>query len=77
MSLSCDKTTHDRIKGKNWFCVQQDVKNAVLEDMRAVGKEAGLNSFEQVSKLLSQVKHASYEVADGNSGPPPPPFCLR
>lgn len=30
---------------------QQDVKNAVLEDMKAVGKEAGLKSFEQVSNL--------------------------
>lgn len=26
----------------------QDVKKAVLEDMTAVGKEAGLKSFEQV-----------------------------
>lgn len=31
---------------------QQDVKNAVLEDMRGVGKEAGLKSFEQVSRLF-------------------------
>ena len=31
---------------------QQDVKKAVLEDMRAVGKEAGLKSFEQVRSLL-------------------------
>uniref|UniRef100_A0A3Q0RAT9 Arachidonate--CoA ligase n=1 Tax=Amphilophus citrinellus TaxID=61819 RepID=A0A3Q0RAT9_AMPCI len=60
------------------LCQNPDVKNAVLEDMRAVGKEAGLNSFEQVSKLLSQVKRTSYKVADGNSGctTPPPPSVL-
>lgn len=28
---------------------QQDVKSAVLEEMKAVGKQAGLMSFEQVS----------------------------
>lgn len=28
----------------------QDVKKAVLEDMTAVGKEAGLKSFEQVEE---------------------------
>lgn len=37
----------------NWIelFLSQDVKKAVLEDMRAVGKEAGLKSFEQVTCL--------------------------
>lgn len=35
---------------------QQDVKKAVLEDMKAVGKEAGLKSFEQVSNLGWQLQ---------------------
>lgn len=41
----------------NWFCLQQDVKKAVLEDMNAVGREARLNSFEQVSKLIEVQTH--------------------
>lgn len=40
-----------------WFSddgllVPQHAKRAVLEDMRAVGKDAGLKSFEQVRRLL-------------------------
>lgn len=50
----------------NWFCLQQDVKKAVLEDMSAVGREARLNSFEQVSKLSSRFKRTSYKVAELN-----------
>uniref|UniRef100_A0A3Q3QCY5 Arachidonate--CoA ligase n=1 Tax=Monopterus albus TaxID=43700 RepID=A0A3Q3QCY5_MONAL len=33
------------------LCQNPDVKNAVLEDMKVVGKEAGLKSFEQVRSL--------------------------
>lgn len=35
----------------------QDVKKEVLEDMTAVGKEAGLKSFEQVRNLQHEYRH--------------------
>lgn len=35
----------------SYWSTQQDVKKAVLDDMTAVGKEAGLKSFEQVRSL--------------------------
>lgn len=41
-----------------WF-FQQHAKRAVLEDMRAVGKDAGLKSFEQV-RLPRTVLDLSY-----------------
>ena len=31
----------------------QDVKDAILQDITKIGKEAGLKSFEQVSTLIS------------------------
>uniref|UniRef100_A0A3B4G9X7 Arachidonate--CoA ligase n=1 Tax=Pundamilia nyererei TaxID=303518 RepID=A0A3B4G9X7_9CICH len=39
------------------LCQNPDVKKAVLEDMNAVGREARLNSFEQVSKLIEVQTH--------------------
>ncbi len=31
-----------------WYCINQELKNAILEDIIQLGKEAGLKSFEQV-----------------------------
>ncbi|KAM9394012.1 long-chain-fatty-acid--CoA ligase 1 [Pholidichthys leucotaenia] len=45
------------------LCQNPDVKNAVLEDMRTVGKEAGLKSFEQVKDL--HVHPEMFTVANG------------
>ncbi|XP_041855101.1 long-chain-fatty-acid--CoA ligase 1 [Melanotaenia boesemani] len=45
------------------LCQNPDVKNAVLEDMRAVGKEAGLKSFEQVKDLY--LHPDMFSVANG------------
>uniref|UniRef100_A0AAQ5ZFZ2 Long-chain-fatty-acid--CoA ligase n=1 Tax=Amphiprion ocellaris TaxID=80972 RepID=A0AAQ5ZFZ2_AMPOC len=45
------------------LCQNPDVKNAVLEDMKAVGKEAGLKSFEQVKDLYLHPE--TFTVANG------------
>uniref|UniRef100_A0A4W6G7Y4 Arachidonate--CoA ligase n=1 Tax=Lates calcarifer TaxID=8187 RepID=A0A4W6G7Y4_LATCA len=45
------------------LCQNPDVKNAVLEDMKAVGKEAGLKSFEQVKDL--HLHPETFSVANG------------
>ncbi|XP_005808568.1 long-chain-fatty-acid--CoA ligase 1-like [Xiphophorus maculatus] len=45
------------------LCHNPDVKNAVLEDMRAVGKEAGLKSFEQVKDLYLHPE--MFSIANG------------
>uniref|UniRef100_A0A3B5MEI6 Arachidonate--CoA ligase n=1 Tax=Xiphophorus couchianus TaxID=32473 RepID=A0A3B5MEI6_9TELE len=45
------------------LCHNPDVKNAVLEDMRAVGKEAGLKSFEQVKELYLHPE--MFSIANG------------
>uniref|UniRef100_A0A671VIF0 Arachidonate--CoA ligase n=1 Tax=Sparus aurata TaxID=8175 RepID=A0A671VIF0_SPAAU len=45
------------------LCQNPDVKKAVLEDMRAVGKEAGLKSFEQVKDL--HLHPETFSVANG------------
>ncbi|XP_077570877.1 long-chain-fatty-acid--CoA ligase 1 [Stigmatopora nigra] len=45
------------------LCQIPDVKKAVLEDMRAVGKEAGLKSFEQVKELYLHPE--TFSVANG------------
>ncbi|XP_057688894.1 long-chain-fatty-acid--CoA ligase 1 [Corythoichthys intestinalis] len=45
------------------LCQIPDVKKAVLEDMRAVGKEAGLKSFEQVRDL--HLHPETFSVANG------------
>ncbi|XP_056140572.1 long-chain-fatty-acid--CoA ligase 1 [Lampris incognitus] len=45
------------------LCQNPDVKKAVLEDMRAVGKEAGLKSFEQVRDLYLHPE--MFSVANG------------
>ncbi|KAM4579142.1 long-chain-fatty-acid--CoA ligase 1 [Fundulus diaphanus] len=45
------------------LCQNPDVKNAVLEDMRDVGKEAGLKSFEQVKDLYLHPE--MFSVANG------------
>uniref|UniRef100_A0A8C7USL3 Long-chain-fatty-acid--CoA ligase n=1 Tax=Oncorhynchus mykiss TaxID=8022 RepID=A0A8C7USL3_ONCMY len=39
------------------LCQNPDVKKEVLEDMTAVGKEAGLKSFEQVRNLQHEYRH--------------------
>uniref|UniRef100_A0A4W4DRQ1 Long-chain-fatty-acid--CoA ligase n=1 Tax=Electrophorus electricus TaxID=8005 RepID=A0A4W4DRQ1_ELEEL len=49
------------------LCQNSDVKSAVLEDMVAMGKEAGLKSFEQVPPALMLV---SYLCAGISLGPP-------
>uniref|UniRef100_A0A3B4ACQ4 Arachidonate--CoA ligase n=1 Tax=Periophthalmus magnuspinnatus TaxID=409849 RepID=A0A3B4ACQ4_9GOBI len=45
------------------LCQNPDVKNAVLEDMKAVGKEAGLKSFEQVKDLYLHPE--MFSIANG------------
>ncbi|KAM4616710.1 long-chain-fatty-acid--CoA ligase 1 isoform 3-T5 [Polymixia lowei] len=45
------------------LCQNPDVKKAVLEDMTAVGKEAGLKSFEQVKDL--HLHPEMFSVANG------------
>uniref|UniRef100_A0A665X3S2 Long-chain-fatty-acid--CoA ligase n=1 Tax=Echeneis naucrates TaxID=173247 RepID=A0A665X3S2_ECHNA len=45
------------------LCQNPDVKKAVLEDMKAVGKEAGLKSFEQVKDLYLHPE--TFSVANG------------
>ncbi|CAL1616095.1 unnamed protein product [Knipowitschia caucasica] len=45
------------------LCQNPDVKNAVLEDMKAVGKEAGLKSFEQVKDLY--LHQEMFSIANG------------
>uniref|UniRef100_A0A8C8E0W7 Long-chain-fatty-acid--CoA ligase n=1 Tax=Oryzias sinensis TaxID=183150 RepID=A0A8C8E0W7_9TELE len=45
------------------LCQNPDVKNAVLEDMRGVGKEAGLKSFEQVKDL--HLHPEMFSIANG------------
>uniref|UniRef100_A0A1A8S358 Long-chain-fatty-acid--CoA ligase n=1 Tax=Nothobranchius rachovii TaxID=451742 RepID=A0A1A8S358_9TELE len=45
------------------LCQNPDVKSSVLEDMRAVGKEAGLKSFEQVKDLYLHPE--MFSVANG------------
>uniref|UniRef100_A0A672J248 Arachidonate--CoA ligase n=1 Tax=Salarias fasciatus TaxID=181472 RepID=A0A672J248_SALFA len=45
------------------LCENPDMKKAVLEDMRAVGKEAGLKSFEQVRDL--HLHPEMFSVANG------------
>ncbi|KAM3868309.1 long-chain-fatty-acid--CoA ligase 1 [Diretmus argenteus] len=45
------------------LCQNPDVKNAVLEDMRAVGKRAGLKSFEQVKNL--HLHPETFSIANG------------
>ncbi|XP_024130954.1 long-chain-fatty-acid--CoA ligase 1 [Oryzias melastigma] len=45
------------------LCQNPDVKNAVLEDMRRVGKEAGLKSFEQVKDLYLHPE--MFSIANG------------
>uniref|UniRef100_A0A8D3A347 Long-chain-fatty-acid--CoA ligase n=1 Tax=Scophthalmus maximus TaxID=52904 RepID=A0A8D3A347_SCOMX len=45
------------------LCQNPDVKTAVLEDMKAVGKEAGLKSFEQVKDL--HLHPEMFSVANG------------
>ncbi|KAK7934162.1 hypothetical protein WMY93_005058 [Mugilogobius chulae] len=45
------------------LCQNPDVKNAVLEDMKAVGKEAGLKSFEQVKDLYLHPE--TFSIANG------------
>ncbi|XP_008334994.1 long-chain-fatty-acid--CoA ligase 1 [Cynoglossus semilaevis] len=45
------------------LCQNPDVKSAVLEDMRAVGKEAGLKSFEQVKDI--HLHPETFTIANG------------
>uniref|UniRef100_A0A3P8W3B3 Uncharacterized protein n=1 Tax=Cynoglossus semilaevis TaxID=244447 RepID=A0A3P8W3B3_CYNSE len=45
------------------LCQNPDVKSAVLEDMRAVGKEAGLKSFEQVKGI--HLHPETFTIANG------------
>ncbi|RVE68422.1 hypothetical protein OJAV_G00091250 [Oryzias javanicus] len=45
------------------LCQNPDVKNAVLEDMKGVGKEAGLKSFEQVKDLYLHPE--MFSIANG------------
>ncbi|XP_061584896.1 long-chain-fatty-acid--CoA ligase 1 isoform X2 [Cololabis saira] len=45
------------------LCQNPDVKNAVLEDLRAVGKEAGLKSYEQVKDLYLHPE--MFSIANG------------
>ncbi|KAF3695949.1 Long-chain-fatty-acid--CoA ligase 1 [Channa argus] len=45
------------------LCQNPNVKNAVLEDMKAVGKEAGLKSFEQVKDI--HLHPEVFSVANG------------
>ncbi|XP_051925129.1 long-chain-fatty-acid--CoA ligase 1 isoform X2 [Hippocampus zosterae] len=45
------------------LCQTPDVKKAVLEDMREIGKEAGLKSFEQVKDL--HLHPETFSVANG------------
>ncbi|XP_062274286.1 long-chain-fatty-acid--CoA ligase 1 isoform X1 [Scomber scombrus] len=45
------------------LCQNPDVKNAVLDDMKAVGKEAGLKSFEQVKDL--HLHPEMFSIANG------------
>ncbi|CAG01617.1 unnamed protein product, partial [Tetraodon nigroviridis] len=45
------------------LCQNPDVKNAVLENMRALGKEAGLKSFEQVKCLYLHPE--TFNIANG------------
>lgn len=50
--------------------VSQDARKAVLENMRAIGKEAGLKSFEQVRVLNDS--DFRYTRAFTHVSPPPP-----
>uniref|UniRef100_A0AAQ4PW20 Arachidonate--CoA ligase n=1 Tax=Gasterosteus aculeatus aculeatus TaxID=481459 RepID=A0AAQ4PW20_GASAC len=45
------------------LCQNPDLKNAVLEDMNAVGKKAGLKSFEQVKDL--HLHPETFSIANG------------
>uniref|UniRef100_A0A8C3AA53 Long-chain-fatty-acid--CoA ligase n=1 Tax=Cyclopterus lumpus TaxID=8103 RepID=A0A8C3AA53_CYCLU len=45
------------------LCQNPDLENAVLEDMKAVGKEAGLKSFEQVKDL--HLHPETFSIANG------------
>ncbi|TNN50457.1 Long-chain-fatty-acid--CoA ligase 6 [Liparis tanakae] len=45
------------------LCQNPDLRNAVLEDMKAVGKEAGLKSFEQVKDLYLHPE--TFSIANG------------
>lgn len=47
----------------SYWSTQQDVKKAVLDDMTAVGKEAGLKSFEQVKDL--HLHPETFSIANG------------